>query len=365
MNKTKNKNLSSQRNYGIDLLRLVAAFYVVLLHTMTLGGLYKAITPYSYQDLLCRALMILSFSCVNIFGIISGYVGYCEQPKPHPYSSIFPLWLTVVFYSVIYAGFFMVFFPGQESNAYLIEALLPLTSDLYWYFSCYIFVCLLSPFLNRIIHLSSNEELKQLFFLICCVLIPIEYIADCFEFGCGFTGIWLLLLYMLGGILKKTGIGKNIPWYYLLLAVILIDTCYFFLNLKLGFITVSFIRISFAIDGSLVNPVYAAAAILHVLLFSRFKFSPFWQKWIKFSAAASFSVYIVNTYPPLWERAVVNRFDPWATSSPIGVFVRIMLYTASFVGAVVIIDYLRRELFRLLKVPQWPQKIMKLFRNNC
>ena len=130
MNKSTNTDISSRRNYGIDLLRLVAAFYVVSIHTLTVGGLYDATALYSYQDLVCRAVMIVGFCCVNIFGIISGYVGYSEQPKKHAYSSVFPLWLTVVFYSVLYAGIFMVFFPGPETNSYMIQALFPLTSDL-------------------------------------------------------------------------------------------------------------------------------------------------------------------------------------------------------------------------------------------
>lgn len=360
MNQSANIHSSAGRNYGLDLLRLVAAFYVVFIHTMTLGGLYDATALYSYQDLVCRAGMIVAFCCVNIFGIISGYVGYCETPKKHAYSSVFPLWLTVVFYSLLYAGIFMFFFPGPETSHYLLRAIFPLTSDLYWYFSCYIFVCLLAPFLNKILRHSSDTELKQLFWLICGILITVEYIGDSFEFGSGFTSIWLMLLYLLGGILKKTGTSSKIPTYALFLAIVAIDVFYFFLNLKLPFFTVSIFRIGFPVNGSLVNPFYVATAILHVLLFSRFKIHPFWHKIIKFSAAASFSVYIVNTHPLLWELGVNNRFGAWAGSSPVGLLVRVLAFSTCFVTAVVLIDFVRRELFRLLGVQRWPQKVSGL-----
>ena len=272
MNKSTNTDISSRRNYGIDLLRLVAAFYVVSIHT--------------------------------------------------------------------------------------------LTSDLLWYFSCYLFVCLLSPYLNKILRHSSDAELKQLFWLICGILITVEYIGDSFEFGSGFTSVWLLLLYLLGGILKKTGMGSRIPACALFLAIIVIDVFYFLLNLKLPFVTVSIFRIAFAVNGSLVNPFFVAPAILHVLLFSRFTVPSFWQKLIKFAASASFSVYIVNTHPLLWDLAVNNRFSVWAGSSPVGLFVRVMVFSTAFVTAVVIADFFRRELFRLLGVTRWPRKIAGLFRKG-
>lgn len=158
--------------------------------------------------------------------------------------------------------------------------------------------------------------------------------------------------------------GSRIPACALFLAIIVIDVFYFLLNLKLPFVTVSIFRIAFAVNGSLVNPFYVATAILHVLLFSRFTVPSFWQKLIKFAASASFSVYIVNTHPLLWDLAVNNRFSVWAGSSPVGLFVRVMVFSTAFVTAVVIADFFRRELFRLLGVARWPRKIAGLFRKG-
>jgi len=74
MDQIKGGSESSQRNYGIDLLRLVAAFYIVVLHAINQGGILAAANPFSHQDFTCRALLLVSYCAVNSFGIGSGYV---------------------------------------------------------------------------------------------------------------------------------------------------------------------------------------------------------------------------------------------------------------------------------------------------
>lgn len=361
MNQT-GKPVSSQRNYGIDLLRLVAVFYVALIHTITLGGLFRATTPLSYQELTCRMLLIISFCCVNIFGIISGYVGYREPLKEQNYLGYFPVWFTVVFYGFGFTCIYQFFFP--ETSVFFVKSLFPLTSDLYWYFSGYTFVYFLSPYLNKILYHSSDRELKKLFFLICVFFITVEYIGGSFEMGGGYTGVWLLLLYLVGGILKKTGIGSRIPSYALLLAVIVVDVIFFYCSYKWSIITISIFAIDFSVSGSLTNPFYLAAGILHVMLFSRFHFSEFWKKVIKFAAPAAFSVYIVNTYPPFWDYALRGCLGVWAASSPVGIFARTVLFSAGFVFVVTIVDFFRRKLFRLIGVQNWPYRILGLFKKK-
>ena len=364
MNQSANITKYTQRNYGIDLLRLVAGFYVVLLHSFTLGGLYAATKPLSYQEITGRIVLIVTFCCVNIFGIVSGYVGYREPLKKHNYYGYFPVWLTVVFYCIINTGIYMIFFPGPAIRQFLRISLLPLTSDLYWYFSGYTFVYFLAPYLNKMLYYSSDKELKQLFFIILAVFITVEYVGGSFEFGGGYASVWLLLLYLLGGILKKTEIGSIIPSYLLVLALIATNALYFYIGSKWTTITVLSFTLDFSVSGYLTSPFLVATAILHVMLFSRFRFPAFAQKVIRFAAPASFSVYILNTYPPFWDLFIKGRFRAWATSSPIGILARTICAALAFVCAVVIVDYFRQKLFNLLGVQNWPKKFFGLFHKS-
>lgn len=361
MNQTKQILSSSKRNYGIDLLRLLAVFYVALVHTFTLGGVFGSVKPLSYQDYTSRILLIIAFSCVTIFGIISGYVGYREPSEAKSYAGYFPVWLTVVFYCVINTVIYSFIFPGFETAKFLAHSFFPLTSDFYWYFSGYTFVYFLAPFLNKLLYHSSDKELKQLFFIICVFFATIEYIGGSFEMGDGYAAVWLLILYLLGGILKKTNLGSRIPTYVLFLAIILVDTAYFYLGYKYTAISVSIFTLDFTVNGLLINPFYLTASILHVMLFSRLRFSANGEKIIRFAAPAAFSVYILNTYPPFWDCALKGCFRSWASSSPIGIIGRTVLFSASFVLIVVILDYFRRKLFNLLGVHTLTKKLSHYF----
>ena len=66
--------LHHERNYGIDLLRLVSMFLVVLLHATAIPRRNAEAGTIIYDTV--YLLRTLSFPCVDIFAIISGYVGW-------------------------------------------------------------------------------------------------------------------------------------------------------------------------------------------------------------------------------------------------------------------------------------------------
>ena len=361
-------NIFPQRNYGLDLLRLIAAFYVVVLHTVGLGGIIDATTPYSYQDFVGRLLIIFTCCAVNIFGIISGYVGYRETEKRISFSAYLTLWLTVVFYCLLYTGIFYFFLPGSVALHDFIRALFPVTNKLYWYFSSFTLVYCLSPFLNKILIYSSEKELKQLFFFICIVVVVLEFIGESFSIVNGYSAFWLLLLYLIGGILKKTKIGSNIPWYIAVAAIILINISLFFLDYNHTIRTFCIFSFDFDIDHSYITPFYVSTAILYVILFSRIKLCPLIKKILAFSTPAVFSIYIVNTNILLWKNFMWQDFmkthlNSWANSSPLGLLVRIILFSFAFVVAVMIIDFFRQKLFHLFGAQIRARKRLTCFRN--
>lgn len=364
MDQTANNTNVSQKNYGIDLLRLVAAFYVIILHTLNQGGVYDSTSPYSYQHLLCMILLIVSYCAVNIFGIISGYVGYREPLKKTSYARYLPLWLTVVLYGVLFAGIYMVLLPGTVTVKDVIKAVLPVTGNLYWYFSAFTLVFLFAPFLNRILYYSSEKELKWLFLLICCIITTIEFLRSSFAMHRGYSAHWLVLLYLVGGIMKKTGIGSRLSASAAIIWIILLDLGYFFLGLKWPELSLLGFTVNLNFNLSYITPFYLATAILHVILFSRFRFPKFLQKAIAFAAPAAFSVYIVNTNPLFWTHFMKNRFVAWADNSPAGIFVCTITFSLGFVVIVVILDFFRQRLFRLLGVQNWVQKLSVFFHKD-
>lgn len=347
----------SRRNYGIDLLRLTAAFYVIVLHTLNQGGVYETVVPYSRQDLFCRVLLVVSYCAVNIFGIISGYVGYQEPLKKISYSAYLPLWLTVIFYGALFACAYLFLLPGTVTGRDLARSFFPVTNNLYWYFSAYTLVFFFAPFLNKIIYFSSRSERILLLVLICCVWSTIEFLGDPFEMDNGYSSHWLMLLYLVGGLMKKMEFGNKIPTWAAVTGILLVDFCFLYLGWKWAELPVLFFNVNFNFQHGYITPFYLAAAMLHVIAFSRFRFSPFLEKLIAFAAPAAFSVYIANTNPLFWEHYLKGRFISWADSSPLGIVARTLLFSLTFVLAVVLVDYLRRQLFDLRKVRNWLTKM--------
>lgn len=361
MNGTLIEKRVSQRNYGIDLLRLVSSFYVIILHTINQGGVYSATVSHTYQNYVCKLLLIFSICAVNIFGIISGYVGYRDTEKNASFSGFFPLWLSVVFYNVLICAVYMFLLPDTVTGIHLLHMFFPLSKNLYWYFSAYTLVYFLSPHLNKILQNTSEKDLRKFFYLVCFVIVPLEYLGKCFNMGNGYSPIWLLFLYLIGAILKKCQIGKNIPAFALIGGILITNLGFYILNEKF-FDAVFFIfDLDFKIDSSYITPFFLAPAIFHVILFSRFQFHKPFQKIIAFCSPAIFFVYIVNVHPHFWYYYMYKHFVDWSTSSPAGIVARTILFSFVFVSAVIIIDFFRQKLFHILGVQNWPQIISSLF----
>lgn len=75
----KKYNLQTERNYGIDTLRLIAMLGIVILHVLSHGGGIRNTAENNYW--ISTLLRIIVFPAVNCYGIISGYVCYREDEK--------------------------------------------------------------------------------------------------------------------------------------------------------------------------------------------------------------------------------------------------------------------------------------------
>lgn len=75
-----------ERNYGIDFLRIISMFMIVILHILGNGGILASVQIGSSNYHLAWILEIASYCAVNCYALISGYVGIYSV---HKYSNIF------------------------------------------------------------------------------------------------------------------------------------------------------------------------------------------------------------------------------------------------------------------------------------
>ena len=63
-----------KRNYNIDLFRIIAAFFVTVLHVLGQGGILESTSPTETNYWIAWFLEICAYCVVNCFALISGYV---------------------------------------------------------------------------------------------------------------------------------------------------------------------------------------------------------------------------------------------------------------------------------------------------
>ena len=74
-------SITNERKYGIDLLRMIAMFMVVILHVLGQGGILNTVSSLSLNYEIAWFLEISAYCAVNCYALISGYVGINSKFK--------------------------------------------------------------------------------------------------------------------------------------------------------------------------------------------------------------------------------------------------------------------------------------------
>ena len=204
----------SERNHGIELLRIFAMLLAAVLHILKKGGVITAsegnLAAYSTVWLLEAA----AYCAVNCYALISGYVGYSDRPKPLRLARCIELWLQVVFYSVIITTVYCIAGVGSVGVSDFADAFLPVTSKQYWYFTAYIGMFFFIPLLNALVRRLNRRALVSL----CIMLIAVFSLYDTFAsfwkkdplaLVGGHSPLWLGVLYIFGAAMKKLRVPES------------------------------------------------------------------------------------------------------------------------------------------------------------
>ena len=339
----------TQRNAGIDLLRVVAVFYVIVLHIIRQGGLLNAVTEGSYQYLVCVALSSVSLCAVNIFGLISGYVGYTGEERPIKFKNYLNLWLEVAFYNILLTLLTLWLRPEVMGQNDLVWMFLPVLGGSYWYFTAYTGLFLFIPLLNTAVSHSSNKALLQLLACIVFIFCPLETLFSSFLTHSGYSFVWLTILYLIGAILKKTNLGSRLHPLAAAAGIAVLAFCVFLLSKRWRYIEIGVFGFDSVLFEFYVLPFHLLSAILYVILFSKLKIGPIAGKLIAFAAPGAFSAYIINCQKHVWNGYMQDHFTSWAGGSPVGIAARVLLTAAIFVSVSLVVDYFRRLLFRVFR----------------
>jgi len=356
----KNELLKNERNYGIDLLRIVSMSFVVILHCLGQGGILSNAIINSTQYKFSWFIEICAYCAVDIFALISGYVSYTDKEKEVKYSNYINLWLQMVYYGLIVTLIFDIINPSLVSKKDYMIVLFPFANNLYWYFTAYTGLFAISPFLNNGIRNCTEKTMKKIFIIIITYFSIINTITNSFILNNGYSFIWLVLLYILGASIKKCNIGKNLKNYQFICAILglyFITYLYKIYGLEISIFN---LKIDKNVLVSYTSPTILGAAILYVINFSKIKFNNFFKKIIKFAASSAFTIYILNNHRLIWEHIIKNMFINLSNQSIIKIFICITGFTSVFVIISILIDKIRILLFEKIHINTILNKINNL-----
>ncbi|MGI6013834.1 MAG: acyltransferase [Oscillospiraceae bacterium] len=348
-----------KRNYGIDLLRMLAMVCIIVLHVLGHGGILPNLYPASMGYKLACLLQIVAYCSVNCYAIISGYVCYGTKFKYH---RIITLWFQVVFYTLSITLLFRILHPEIIGRLDWIAALLPVAFNQYWYFTAYFCMFFFIPFFNHMMDSLSQRQATCLIFTIILLLSALPTIchADLFQTVNGYSVLWVSGLYFLGAYIKKYQVAQ---WIGSIRAMVLFLFCILFtwgykLMMEAGHIS----PIAFMQDGndlmSYTSLTILFASVALVLFFSNLKIRHASAvRTIRVLSPSAFSAYLLHTQSMVWFYFMMDRFSWCATlhfwkliPAVLGISVGIYLCCSG-------IDFVRRFLFKMLHINGISMKI--------
>ena len=347
------------RNLGIDLLRGLAMFFVILWHFIGQGGLLDHSEPGTVKFWTLSAVQILSICCVNIYGLTTGYL-MCD--KPFKLSSVVKLWVTTVFWSVAVSCVLFVVFPETRTFEELVSMFLPILRGRYWFFTAYVVVILLSPVLNLVIRSLTKGQFRLLLTALFLIfgLIPVGSLGyDVLRISTGHHFSWMVALYVIGGYLRRFPIGngeRTYRWlwgYFIFAAVHLL---YKFAVTVIGLDSFCNLLLTYP------SPLVVGESICLFLYFKdsfagMSKDSPA-GKLICFAVPGVYSVYVIHVHPKVyWNADIIALFRSWDNWNVLALCAAMIGTAAVLFAACVCLDALRQWLFRVLGIDRTIEKL--------
>lgn len=341
-----NKLYKKTRNPNIDFIRVVGMFSIVIHHSLIHGGAF-----FKYpKNKEIRILNILCMWHVSSFGMISGILR-----NVHKISNLFYLWITVLFYSLL---FYIIFekFHISIINEKLLSNLFPVVYNKYWYFTSYFGIYPFIPFINSGISSLSQMEVKTyIYFIIGIFFIWTSMTIDSFRLCNGYSTITVLIFYIIGTYLGKyifyTKYSLKYKYFILLVCLIsfLISSilCYRF-NLIMNPSNICK-KIKNLFNIGIISFPMLIQVLSLIISVSQINFNKIISKIITFIGPLTFDIYLIHENEYIRSNYISKLFNN--VSNSIKYIQIIVIKKSLYIYFVCIfIAYIRNFIFRILRI---------------
>lgn len=322
------------RYIGIECCRIIAMLMICNLHVLGIGGvLDKVGNQKDIYYFLANILEAFSYPAVNIFILISGYVGLYSQ---FSYKKMSKFWLQIIFYTISITLTFAVFSKLSVTPTEWFYALTPISNGQYWYMSCYFGLMLIAPLLNQAILTMKKELLLPIITggFIYFSIIPTIFKQDSLGIWRGYSVLWMILLYIVGAIIRKFKYESYFQSWKVILGILLLTSLTFVLYF-----------FNYEQWRSYSSPTVTFQGILIFLLcLSIIKISIFLEKIVLLLSPLTLGVYLFHVHPLIFRRIIptIHTLVEEQEFSMFVIIILVMTLVLFFSGA--IIEYFRNKL---------------------
>lgn len=351
--------VKKERNVGIEVFRCVTMIMIIMLHLTGQGGVLSGAAGSRGSYAAAYYLKTIGYCSVNCYAVISGFV---NTERNFRFRKIFALWLEVVFWLLIPALICHLFIPSVTvTKEKWLEAFFPVSNRAYWYFNGYILLFALMPFLNRgMEQLDERQHRMILYFLFGTVcFLPFIGGADAFVTNSGYSGIWLIILYVFGAYFRLHGIPKFARWYVTIPTFFGCATASWMLDsLRLDLYKAGKIKstdfIYKFLDRTLsyISPFMVVMAVCLLCFFAQIRVKPKPIRTVlTIMGRATFGVYLFHVGDMIWVHWLKNRYVDYGKMPPVKLLLAVIGISILLFLAWDALSIARIYLFRLVAMP--------------
>lgn len=227
------KEVNLKRFFGLDLVRTIAIIFVVMVHSFG-NTSFNDRSMIGMSMFTCLSIKWLTFTCVALFIILTGYCKSNKKVDNNHYKKIVPIVITYIVVSIITIVFKKIVLNDISSFYSLILGIFNFSTIPYaWYVEMYIGLFLLIPFFNILYKNIPNKKQKQILLisLIFTCSIPQSLLIfnvsghslDCFPSW--WSCLYPLMFYFIGCYIKEYQIKiKKIINIFFIAVILFIET---------------------------------------------------------------------------------------------------------------------------------------------
>lgn len=200
--------MSKKRMANMELLRILAMIMVVMLHYLSKGMLLPDMKGHlNVNGYLAWILETLSIVAVNVYMLISGFFLTESRFKC---GRLIQLWCQILFYSLLVPAALLsagILKPQELSIYKLLQYMLPVQMEQYWFATAYVILYLMTPLLRAAVKNMKQSQLKLtillllLFFSVSKSVLPVRLETDTL----GYDAVWFICVYLCAAYMRLYG----------------------------------------------------------------------------------------------------------------------------------------------------------------